>query len=297
MPIVTMQSLGCRGRFANQLFQYGFLRVYAKRYGAELQVRPWIGTHLFGLVDPPVSVALPTCVERTEDGSIYSQAAPPVGDELLDHDFIGYGQHHTSYYTPDERVFWCDLFRPAKHVASRLEPAIDKLVYDNGTVVGLHIRRGDYGKGTFPLTPIDWYLQWLKENWGRFYRPRLFVATEDQALLATFAEYDPWTAQRASVVLENEPHALYNYLPEDLTAGKPYLLDFYPDFYLLSQCHVIVGSNSTFNFAAAMLAPCLHEYWRASLLARNFVQTEPWNDYPLLHEHVKDYPDIPGITH
>ncbi|WP_137165325.1 hypothetical protein [Azospirillum brasilense] len=45
---VAMTSLGSNGRFANQMFQYAFLRLYGLRAGASIQVPAWDGRRCSG---------------------------------------------------------------------------------------------------------------------------------------------------------------------------------------------------------------------------------------------------------
>src|SRR5262249_39064204 len=48
----TMSSLGSNGRFANQLFQYAYTKLYALRHGVTAAFPAWQGRPLFGLEDP-----------------------------------------------------------------------------------------------------------------------------------------------------------------------------------------------------------------------------------------------------
>ena len=54
-PVLTMSSIGQLGRFANQLFQYAFLRICAQQSGARIECPAWIGQTLFGHQDAPIS--------------------------------------------------------------------------------------------------------------------------------------------------------------------------------------------------------------------------------------------------
>ena len=46
-----MSTLGSNGRFANQLFQYAYVKLYALRHGLEPMLPRWVGNELFGLDD------------------------------------------------------------------------------------------------------------------------------------------------------------------------------------------------------------------------------------------------------
>lgn len=58
--IITISTLGKRGRFGNQLFQYAFAKAYAERHDCILQTPLWIGQKLFKNIDDPIiNVTLP----------------------------------------------------------------------------------------------------------------------------------------------------------------------------------------------------------------------------------------------
>ena len=293
--VITMSHFGRMGRFGNQLFQYMYLWGVSRRTGAQLQLPPWVGNELFGLCNPPPAQYLPAHKEREYWGS--DQVDPVEDHHLLGHDFTGYAQYHTRHFAADKDAIQT-LFQPAAPIFDRLVVAQERLLSD-GPVIGVHLRRGDYGRSIFPVIPVEWYLHWLKHVGAK----RLFIATEDTSLLSEFKDFDVVTSESLGVDLSTVPMAGYNYLGRDLTEREPHQLDFYPDFYLLSQCNSIIGPNSTFSFAAAMFAPRLLYYWRASLTKASdaneagcFVDVDPWDSYPLLRENVGDFPHLPGIA-
>ena len=49
---ISMSTLGRMGRFGNQIFQYGFLRLYGRIHGLQVEVPDWVGRWLFDLDDP-----------------------------------------------------------------------------------------------------------------------------------------------------------------------------------------------------------------------------------------------------
>jgi hypothetical protein len=132
------------------------------------------------------------------------------------------------------------LFTPTLEIQKRMEPAVRELREGEATPIGLHLRRGDTGRDIFYFTPNEWYLAWLEEHWDRFDRPRLFVATEDR-------------------------YALYNYLPYDLRNPTAQSMDWFPDWYLLTQCDALVFGESTFSFSAAMMNTKVQECWQSRL--------------------------------
>lgn len=289
---ITMSRFGrSYGRWSNQLLQYAFLQCYARQHNLAVQLPPWVGNELLGVRDWPVTVRLPPINEQREKGS--SQGIPPTGDELVGYDFHGQAQYHTSYYRP-HREFIRGLWRPTVALCRRMLRAELLLSELGQTRIGIHLRRGDYGRLIFYITPVQWYLAWLKVNWPRFDNPVLFVASEDRALVDEFREYNPQTAESLGVDLKTEPLPTYPYLPRDLREAKPHLLDFFPDWHLLAQCDVLVMGNSTFAFTAAMVARHLQECWRSRLSTQQFEQIDPWDSLPLLREDLRDYPRILG---
>ena len=294
---ITMSGFGRWGRGGNQFFQYAFLTEYAKRHNAELQLPSWVGNHLFGFNDKPITDTLPPWMEP---GSGLAHPTPPRQSELVNHDFHGYAQYHSSYFAPDkERIQ--NLFTPTNEIVDRLADAVINLCYGGckslNTVIGIHLGRGDYVRRIFPIIPTDWYLKWLSQHYDqRFGDAKVFISTEDKSLVDDFAEYNPIVVEDLGVELYDTPMKNCTYLRYDKTTKDKRAMDWYPDFYLLSHCDVILGPNSTFSFFAAMLNKDLKEFWRGELGCANFVKTDPWNAYPSLREHVRDYPHLGGIS-
>ena len=281
--IVIMKTIGKHGRFANSIFQHFFLDTYARRHDCDLQLSAWVGNSIFGIRQTPIEVDLPIYSEPCVDG----QPVPPKGDELVGHDFSGYGQVHTSYFDLCDRIRGRFTYRPKKDVWWPVLPERD-------TVIGLHLRRGDYGRMVFYVTPVEWYLKWLKENWHRYDNPVLFIASEDPSLVDEFSEYNPVTTESLGISLESQPLDDYPYLKTDLKTKEPLQMDFMPDWYYLTQSDVLLIPNSTFSFTAAMFDKC-KEMWRSNLSTQKFELTDPWNSYPLLQDVAEDYRHIPGV--
>lgn len=290
---ITMRRLGTHGRWANQLFQYMFLRCYGREFNLTVQVPPWVGEQIFAIPPAPITRKLPTKNEHREGGPL-SQQLPPVGDEFAGRDFRGYAQFHTSYYRPN-RAFIRDLFTLRPEVQQRMTPAAIRLEALGKTPVGIHLRRGDYGRLHFYITPVRWYLDWLAEHWPKLDNPVLFVAAEDRRLVNEFRKFNPQTAESLGVCLDTEPMPTYSYLKHDLKTREPHLLDFFPDWYLLTRCEYLLIPNSTYSFVAAMLSRRLRHCFRSDLNTQRFVEIDPWDTDPLTHEQAEDFKHIPGV--
>jgi len=254
--------LGQNGRFGNQLFQYAFLRILARHHGMDVQTTPWIGQLLFGHDDPPPLGRLPVYVEghNIAEGVFpdWLIAGRPESLELW-----GYFAFDTAHYAPFGD-FFRSLFRPVEAIERPLKRAVESLREGGSTLVGLHLRRGDYGTGQFFIAPTEWYVEFLKEIWPTLQRPVLLVASDEPCkVLRDFAEFAPRTAADLGLNLPQAP--------------------FYPDFYLLSQCDVLGISNSSFSFVPAMLNERARVFCRPHLHLRRLIPFDPWNAAPLLH--------------
>ncbi|BCS55957.1 hypothetical protein GSbR_13200 [Geobacter sp. SVR] len=263
-PLITMSTLGSNGRFGNQVFQYAFLRIFARQHGYELETSDWIGQWLFDHHDPAVTRQLPLVKEKS---NILSEALIPASQESFRYsDFVGFFQYHTSYYAP-HRDFFHSLFRPAPALETTMNAAVQKLRALGKTVVGLHLRRGDYGYDYFFVTPNQWYLDWLQKIWPTLEEPVLFIASDEpDKVLADFADYRPITSQSLGITL----------------AGA----DYFPDFYLLSRCDLVAISNSSFSFAASMLNAEGRLFLRPDLTQKKLIEFDPWNDEVILRNAV-----------
>ncbi len=290
---VTMSLLGTYGRFGNQLFQYAAIRIYARRYGLQWRTAPWVGEKLFGLPSCPIDTILPRYIEPC--GAVEQPCVdPPDGRVLCGRDYRGYAQYHTSYFSP-HRKWLRELYCPDGAVMARLTPPLKRLHARGNTIVGLHLRRGDYGRQQFYITPVAWYLEWLRTHWQDLDDPVLFIATETPALVAEFAEYSPLTTTDMGIDLQSQPLADYTYLDRDLELKKSWQMDFFPDWFFLSQCHVLLMPNSTFSFTAAMFSDNLCHLYRSDLPSQEFAEIDPWNGVPITYDQAEDYKRIPGV--
>ncbi len=268
-PVITMSTLGSNGRFANQIFQYAFLRIHAQQHGCRVTAPQWIGRDLFGANDPyPDNTPLREVRQMEQELLACDIVNSP--EPLRNVDLWGYFQYHTRFYAAHKELFR-SLFRPVESLRTELESAVARLRKRGRTVVGLHLRRGDYGYRFFYVTPAEWYKRWLAEIWDQLEEPVLFIASDDpDAVLADFADYNPVTVRDLGI--------------DDMVPA------FYQDFYILSQCNRVAISNSSYSFAACMLNEKGDEFMRPDLTAGSLVAFDPWNSEPLLRNALaEDY--------
>ena len=274
--VITMSTLGQNGRFANQIFQYAFLKIYAKEHDLGVETSEWIGRYLFGHKDPLISRQLPVrrillpqdhTRKNFPDALIIDNPEPLLSDTektLGDVDLWGYFQFHTKYYAPYKEYF-ISLFEPVPEIKEKIDEALSRLRSKGKTIVGLHLRRRDYGYGPFFIAPNEWYLEWLDGLWGSLDAPVLFIASDDpEKVIKDFERYCPVTSQDLGIEL---PQA-----------------EFYPDFYLLSQCDVVAISNSSYSFAACMLNKEGKLFMRPHLPSYKLIEFDPWDSEVLFYD-------------
>ncbi len=281
------------GRFGNQLFQYAALQTYARRHELTLQTTPWVGEQLFGIPPSPITMRLPRYIEGSK-ATNKPCVDPPLKQELYGRDFHGYGQYHTSYFAPD-RTWLRELYRPIGSLRKRMGEPLRRLRECGKTLVGLHLRRGDYGRLSFYITPTSWYLNWLRQHWDGLNEPVLFIATESPELVDEFAAYNPVIATDLGVDLSTMPLDNYPYLGHDMEHRDPWQMDFFPDWFLLSECDMILMPNSTFSMTAAMFSDTVQKVYRSDLPTQEFVEIDPWNCAPLTHDQAEDWRHVSGV--
>lgn len=248
-------ALGHKGRFGNQLLQYGALRLYAARHGLTLEVPPWLGRHLYDHDDPLPGPALPRVAEAEGEAALTAFFRGEPATELADRDVSGYFCGDTTPLAPFREEFRA-LFTPGRHLQPHADALLGRLRDGGRTVVALHLRRGDFGWGRFWIAPVSWYLRWLETVWPTLDRPLLFIATDDPTQLRAFAAYRPVTGRDLA-----EP-----------IAGA----EFFIDFHVLCHADRVAISNSSFSFVATMLNRNAGDFLRPEPARRALVPYDPW---------------------
>ena len=294
-PVISMSSLGDLGRFGNQLLQYAFLKVCAKKSNSRMECSSWIGQTLFGLEDAPISKRLPLAVEKSYYGPNLFDYIPEFipyieklshqnsfripGEEIIESDLTnvdlwGFFQVHTHYLQPykEEIRSW---FEPVSDLKSALLDGLEILRSEGKTIVGVHIRRGDFYSvpmaGFTLVVPSKWWCEWLESIWDELENPVLFLCSDDlDNVIDDFKQFSPITYKDLNIQL---PERM-----KDLDIG------FYIDFYLFSNCDIAGISNSIFSFTACMLNERGTKFFRPTWnFSEKFAEFDPWNSVPLLH--------------
>jgi len=258
-PRLSMTTLGQNGRFGNQIFQYGFLRLYADLHGLELELPDWLGRDLFGCDEPYPTVTLPETHEKAVN--LIDSLPPSSTGRVADIDLWGFCQYPTARLAP-WRERWCGQLRWAAPVARQLERWLQPLELADRTLVAVHIRRGDFSGERFWRSPTDWYLSWLRALWPNLRRPLLYVASDDPSVVEDFRAFRPVTVADAGQL--------------------PGAMAFLADFEVLRRAEFLAISNSSFSVAAAMLSEGGRDFLRPVRAHGRLERFDPWNTAVLL---------------
>jgi hypothetical protein len=261
---VAMSSLGNNGRFANQLFQYAYVKFYALRHGLTAAIPAWDGNQLFGLEDPScVGLNLPELSFGyfSEDDLVFWKVdEPPV-----DVDLWGYFQEIPECWQKHRPLLRRMFQLSAEHRHAIEDWRSDVTQAGRRTLVAVHIRRGDYRNfqhWKWPwlrLVPEDWYIAWLRAIWPQLPHPILFVATDEpEAILPLFREFETTSVIFGPTVRSIPDHVR--------------------DFEILRRADYLAICNSSFSRMAAILASSTQKCFCPSFQMHSFVPYEPWMD-------------------
>ena len=292
-----MWCLGRFGRFGNQLLQYAFLRVYAELHGLDIETPRWIGQEIFGFRDsrlgrtrrPAVDAWIRRYARRRElgvfvlqsllrwmweswpepfewvefDHEILAPERPPLTDVYFWGTFLFPTRHYRAH-----RDFIRALYQPVLTIENRLRPMTDALRARGRTIIGVHVRLGDFWQfadcNWAFIAPAEWYVQWLEEVWAGLDDPVLVLCSDEpEKIRHYFARFEPVTATDLDAAAVRD-------------MGKEGF-GFYPDFHLLRNCDVLAISSSTFGLLPAMLNERCERFYRADADAGRVVPFDPWN--------------------
>ena len=261
---VAMSSLGNHGRFANQLFQYAYVKFYALRHGLTAAIPAWEGNQHFGLEDPSCAgLNLPELrfgPFNDDDLVFWKVDEPPV-----DIDLRGYFQEIPECWQKHRPLLRRMFQLSAEHRHAIEDWRSEVTEAGRRTLVAVHIRRGDYRNYKhsewpwFRLVPEDWYIAWLRAIWAHIPNPLLFVATDEpESILPLFREFEI-----VSVVLGPTARAIPDHVR---------------DFEILRRADYLAICNSSFSRMAAILASSRQKCFCPSFQTHSIEPYEPWMD-------------------
>jgi hypothetical protein len=261
-PVVTMSNFGHNGRFGNQLFQYTFLSLVARRQSAQLQLPVWPGSALFGLNVMLDIKAPPKLTQESKTDFSNLIKLMTVRDENFEGiDYDGQAQLHTSAYAPDK-----DFIRSLYIFDARLLSFLNKALVDLGLaqkkIIAIHLRRGDYGYDQYFRAPCSWYEKWVSQAGYSPDEYIIYICSESpEKYRKRFPQFTVITS-------------------DDLKC--PAQLAPYFDFMVMTLADSVATSNSSFSFFATMLNRKNNQFYRPDFDQLSLVQFDPWNANPLL---------------
>lgn len=278
---IQMSTLGGNGRFANQIFQYFFLKILELELGVEIRYPAWDGSYLFKI--PPTPAGLRIEQSLFEDGypDFFAKSTLDLELEkvrflikknpLNPIDLIGFYQFHTIFYKKYKNLFR-NVFSFNGSVKGMVDPLINQFKSDNKNIVAIHVRRGDYLLEQ-RKSPLFWCHSLESIISAVHQRPEiglpnpLFYLASDEALLVA----------RELLALGVDCVSA-----DDLFSGLSDIGRMAIDFYMLANADVLLASNSTFSFAASMLNSRAGVFFRPDPSGDALFAYDPWNSPTLL---------------
>jgi hypothetical protein len=218
--VISFSRLGNYGRLGNQLFQYAFLRITARRLGVPFYCPSWDGDEIFDLADGAERALSPDGIDREFDADPeagFTARALAIGD----HTEIRGNFQSENYFPSRELVLSWYAFKPS------LKDSVERK-YSPGSLaetVSLSLRiDGDYAstREFFPLYPPSFYERGLRALDAR---GRVLVFADRPDLAREF--FRPLHRHDLQFVTDlNGPEQLY----------------------LMSLCRANVITNSTFSW-------------------------------------------------
>ncbi len=172
-------------------------------------------------------------------------------------------------YKKHKEFILSKLLKPATGFECIIDNCMEQFG-QNKTVIGIHIRRGDFVlnplEGSFVLPiPVKYILSWLAANISYIENPAIFVCSDDKNVYKEIekAGFEVFTTAR----LFAEGAEPFNY--EQL------------EWEILRRCDILLNSNSTFSFSAAMLSNTIPVCYQFSVKEKKFIPFDPWMSEPL----------------
>lgn len=274
-PIIAMQSLGANGRFANQLFQYLYLSILAKNHNAVVHVPRWLGTDLYGLVDPAPKSASSLDryheldVTQTTRAALRELSPDALFDPRLNAtnvDYWGYFQLHGRALAP-YRDHARRTFTLVSPIEQHIAAAFARLETHGAHIAAVHLRRGDYGYGCFFRAPCIWYDEWIRAQDLDRTSTVVYIASETpRRYRKRFLGYRTMSARDISTL--------------------PPALDWLVDFEVMRRAHTLAIANSSFSFFAAFLNERCMQFARPSVEAMRLMAFDPLDAPVIFTENV-----------
>lgn len=305
---VSMSCLGRDEDWGKSVFQYMFLKSFARQHEVIAKGPFWMGQKLFQkqpdlpvrqhpdvvvsdnislLCEPsePIGASVSGTADHSGDTAFPGKTVYALNDPLLDSgaalpfrhaDLDGPFVLHSRMLV-QHRDYLRGLLQATPEHEATLKAALRQLRARGKTIIAIHaaggIGRLDVTDGA-GVVPLSWYVKWLEGTWQRVDDPVLLLCTDDQPrALSVFAQFNPVTIQSLDVGTGGDRAC------DVVPAGRHSLT--FIEWLLLTRCDVLAIANDLSSFAAAMMNTGASEFLRPSLEAFGLTHFDPWNDYPL----------------
>lgn len=278
--IIQMSTLGRNGRFANQIFQYFFLKLVKDELGHEIRYPPWLGNQFFGipqsleLVETEVKFGFERLTGRNDapadDFLRLNKIISTCGANAID--ITGYFQYHTRFLFKYKELF-LKTFSINPTLIQQVKNAIQKIKTSNQALISVHVRAGDYllhenNHNYFWSPPMDSISITLNNLLlaDPANIPLIYLASDD-------IEYSSQQLKKDGI----------SYVTKDnLFKGLNEVSSIAMDFISLVLADKLLISNSSYSFAAAMLNTQAKIFLRPQPIDSKYISFDPWNEHVLL---------------
>lgn len=270
------------GRFGNQIFTYFFLKIAEQKLGLEIRSEKWGGQSIFNLSSHEKPLIGSRLIEFSDAFSVTNTPEQDLAylDSFSERfgiqnfDVSGYFQYHSKFLVKYKQLF-LDTFRVNEALVKDVVSALNSFkTQQSQPVIAIHYRLGDYveyekdGSEIFftssPDEIANKITQLLEQIGDR--KPIIYLGSDDLV--------------RASNALNDR--GITHISSKDLITklnGKDSLAI---DFTLFTLADILLISNSSFSFAAAMLNTKCANFFRPRLVDKKFTRFDPWSDQILL---------------
>jgi FkbM family methyltransferase len=275
-PRLTMSTLGVNGRFGNAILQYMFLTVATTVQNAVLQTPKWIGSLLFSLDDPvphnypPEALEINSLFHNEEAAAVMLDASCLLGrriSNLPSIDLKGFFQVHSKEYIPFKAKI-LNKFSLEGPIFQEFRKASNLIRGHGLKIVGVHLRRGDYGYDLFYRAPCLWYEKLLVD---------LCLSPKEYAVYLSTEQPSDYHGRFPSFLVFS---SISFGIPPQSTQS------FIFDFFMLAVSDILAISNSTFSFSAALINTSAKQFFRPNYNNQALIEFDPWDSFVLENCHL-----------
>jgi hypothetical protein len=248
----SCSSLAFYGRFGHTLTEYVFLKDLASKNNAVFATSDWVGSRIFELDDPIVSVfgrrVTKTSTEILEDLNLYGSAA------LDGFDFFSPGGSPT--WMPEQYHFARSVLKFRPHIKEWCDSQLKLLAIDVDNLIAVHVRLTDY-IGLMRLVDSSAYMNRLEIALRGNPRAKIFLMSDDIDAAENYLGHGDF------VTLPPLP-------------AESFALRWLLDFYVLTIANVCLISQSAFSYWGTILNRQAHlEAWRPDIDTNSLVRFSP----------------------